>query len=176
MSSEARQQGFSLIELMTVLVIVSVLAAMALPVFQDYAVRAKVAEGVALAESLKNAINDAYRSRGPSDMSCNDAATCSNIGAAPVASTANVASVTSDAAGVVRVRFQPSVLPAAANTLAIAPAFPSGTPFDLSDASAGDAVYVWDCGTASASPGVDGAGVAGGTSIPDKFLPPGCKR
>jgi type IV pilus assembly protein PilA len=171
------QQGFSLIELMTAVVIVGILAATALPAYvQDYTVRAKLSEGVVLGEALKTAISETYQNRGPSDMSCVGEATCANIGATFIAATRYVAAVTSDSTGIVRIKFHSSVLPDAANTLAIAPAFPSGTPFDLSDPDKVGAAYVWDCGAASATPGVDGAGVAGGTTIPDRLLPAGCKR
>lgn len=50
------QKGFTLIELMIVIAIIGILAAIALPAYQDYTVRTRVTEGLALAESLKTAI------------------------------------------------------------------------------------------------------------------------
>ena len=47
------QQGFTLIELMIVVAIIGILAAVALPAYQDYTVRAKVTEGLSLASSAK---------------------------------------------------------------------------------------------------------------------------
>lgn len=50
------QKGFTLIELMIVIAIIGILAAIALPAYQDYTVRTRVTEGLALGESLKTAI------------------------------------------------------------------------------------------------------------------------
>ena len=50
------QQGFTLIELMIVVAIIGILAAVALPAYQDYTVRAKVTEGLSLAASAKTAV------------------------------------------------------------------------------------------------------------------------
>ena len=47
------QQGFTLIELMIVVAIIGILAAVALPAYQDYTVRTRISEGLALVEPLK---------------------------------------------------------------------------------------------------------------------------
>ena len=58
------QQGFTLIELMIVVAIVGILAAIAIPAYQDYTVRAKVTEGLSLANAAKIAVEDNWTSGG----------------------------------------------------------------------------------------------------------------
>jgi type IV pilus assembly protein PilA len=57
----SKQRGFTLIELMIVIAIVGILAGVALPTYQDYVIRAQVAEGLALSGPAKIAVTEYYR-------------------------------------------------------------------------------------------------------------------
>ncbi|HEZ6738041.1 TPA: pilin [Neisseria meningitidis] len=75
------QKGFTLIELMIVIAIVGILAAVALPAYQDYTARAQVSEAILLAEGQKSAVTEYYLNHGewPGNNSDAGVATSSKI-------------------------------------------------------------------------------------------------
>ncbi|HEZ6231087.1 TPA: pilin [Neisseria meningitidis] len=75
------QKGFTLIELMIVIAIVGILAAVALPAYQDYTARAQVSEAILLAEGQKSAVTEYYLNHGiwPGDNSSAGVASSSTI-------------------------------------------------------------------------------------------------
>jgi type IV pilus assembly protein PilA len=122
------QKGFTLIELMIVVAIIGILAAIAIPAYQDYTIRARVTEGLSLADSAKTAVAETFQSNPTLPMVTG--------WAAPAAST-NVASVSLAAAtGVITITYTAA---AGGGTILVSPnpALVNGTPVSGS--------MGWDC-------------------------------
>ena len=93
------QAGFTLIELMITVAIVGILAAVALPAYQDYTIRAQVTEGFTLADGMKTPIIEAYANSGvlPADNAA--------IGASATGATGKYVTGVTNLAGVITSTF-----------------------------------------------------------------------
>ncbi|WP_394185124.1 pilin [Pseudoalteromonas tetraodonis] len=114
--TQQNQKGFTLIELMIVVAIIGILAAVALPAYQDYTKRAHVSEGINLGASAKAAVTEYYTSLAalPTSNSAAGLPTASNI-------TGNaVDSVAVGAAGIITITYNAKV--ASSATLILTPA------------------------------------------------------
>lgn len=89
------QKGFTLIELMIVVAIIGILAAVAIPAYQDYTVRARVTEGLSLASSAKVAVSE-NAMNGAADLSAGwtQPSATSNVSSVAVASNTGVITIT----------------------------------------------------------------------------------
>ena len=156
------QKGFTLIELMIVIAIIGILAAIAVPQYQDYTIRTQVSEGMNLAAEAKTAVGDFYATRGRLPTVNGSAGI-----AAPTSLTGNyVTGITVAASGALTVTYGNRVnQKVAGNTLGLNTARnPAGG-------------LVWICGNAGLPGGAtDTSGANPSTNLNPRYLPSDCRN
>ncbi|MCO8107003.1 pilin [Acinetobacter indicus] len=153
------QKGFTLIELMIVVAIIGILAAVALPAYQDYTVRAKVSEAVLAGSTCRTAVSEAFQSASTLPTGGNFGC---EVGSSTSKASKYVQQVTTLDGGIIEVTTtnDASLKDAKEKVIVMTPTKADGT----TAAVANEAVGGWKCGPKS-----------GNTGMPVKYLPASCR-
>jgi type IV pilus assembly protein PilA len=155
---KAVQKGFTLIELMIVVAIIGILAAIALPAYQDYTIRSQVSEGPTLAEGVKLAVAEYYANNGTFP------ATNVQIGYTSTVSGSYVTGIV-NAAGSVVITYGPPKAHTNIQTKTLAITAGVNTNGDIA----------WSCGLTTNDPTGFTFAAKGPTSVLPKYLPSSCR-
>jgi type IV pilus assembly protein PilA len=173
--------GFTLIELMIVVAIIGILAAIAIPAYQDYTVRSKVTEGLNLASSVKVSVAEGFQSNGIPGVAAASAALAAAGGFTP---TKYVAAMSINAAdGHIRITYNSANVPqlaAGANIIMLTPQVNSAGAFVLLPAVPGGTSpnIDWACSSATATTAANNNPamiVTAGGSVRSKYAPTQCQ-
>ena len=154
------QKGFTLIELMIVVAIIGILAAVALPAYQDYTIRAKMSEVILAMSSCRTSITEVYQS-GPTTAPAANGWGCEITTTSQ--QTKYVSGVTTDVNGKVLATVQGVSTVVNTSVVTLLPLSNATTPATFS-AGASQTLFGWRCGL-----------VADGTTVAPKYLPGSCR-